>query len=87
MGLDQLIFEDQVPGLSLVRLAEQLSECHDRDQQQGLIEKTLLDRLQQSDFRPGPVHWLLTRISDTEGSLPLAKVLQVIPLSQRQLER
>lgn len=87
VGLDELTLEDRVPGLSLGRLAEQLSECHHRDQQQRLIEQALLDRLQQSGFRPGPVHSLLTRISQTEGSLPLAKLLREIPLSQRQLER
>jgi len=87
MGLDDLLLEDSVPGLSLARLAEQLSEFHNHDQQQRLIEQALLGRLQQTPFRFGPVHSLVTQISQTEGILPLAKMLEKIPMSQRQLER
>ncbi|WP_108125684.1 AraC family transcriptional regulator [Saccharospirillum mangrovi] len=87
VGLDELQFEDAVPGLSLALLAEQLSECADRNQQHRLIEQALLDRLQRSAFKPGPVHTLLSQISNAAGAVPLANLLAAVPLSQRQLER
>lgn len=87
MGLDELMFEDAVPGLSLALLAEQLSECPDRNAQYRLIEQTLLDRLHRSAFKPGPVHALLHQINKAAGAVPVVTLLAGVPLSQRQLER